>query len=73
MPYSRLSDLPDLMRVYLPEHAQEIFRAAFRHAWRAHEFDPRREESADSIAWAAVKRRYVNRGDAGVERDLFAD
>ncbi len=29
MPYDNLSDLPDSVRNNLPEHAQEIYRAAF--------------------------------------------
>jgi len=51
----------------LPEHAQELFPAAFNDVWSAHEFDPRHEEAAHRIAWA-VKRRYVEHGDAWVER-----
>jgi len=30
--------------------------------------DPRQEEAAHRIAWAAVKRRYVKEGDRWVER-----
>lgn len=69
MPYATLSDLPRSIRVPLPEHAQEIFRAAFNHAWEAHGDDFRREEAARRIAWAAVKKRYVQSGDKWVERD----
>jgi cation transport regulator len=32
MPYDNLSDLPDSVRNNLPEHAQEIYRAAFNSA-----------------------------------------
>ncbi len=69
MPYPHLSDLPESIRAHLPEHGQEIFRAAFNHAWSAHGNDPRQEEAAHRIAWAAVKRRYGKRGDAWVARD----
>jgi cation transport regulator len=69
MPYPSLRDLPSSVRDHLPEHAQEIFRAAFNNAWFAHAEDPRQEEAAHRIAWAAVKRRYLKDGDFWIERD----
>ena len=63
MPYSRNSDLPESVRSHLPPHAQDIFREAFNHAFVAHQGDPRQEEAAHRIAWAAVKRRYEKSGD----------
>ncbi|HEX6959255.1 MAG TPA: ChaB family protein [Ferrovibrio sp.] len=68
MPYRSNSDLPDAIRNHLPQHAQDIFRAAFNHAWTDHAGDPRQEEAAHRIAWAAVKRRYVKHGDVWVEK-----
>ena len=62
MPYAINADLPVLIRRHLPSHAQDIFRAAFNHAYSAHPDDPRREEAAHRIAWAAVKRSYVKVG-----------
>jgi cation transport regulator len=59
MPYEINADLPPSVRERLPEHAQDIYRAAFNPAFAAHAGDPRREEAAHSIAWAAVKRSYV--------------
>ncbi len=59
MPYASNLDLPLSVRRSLPSHAQDIFRAAFNHAFEAHVGDPRREEAARRIAWAAVKRSYV--------------
>ena len=60
MPYQTLSDLPDSVRNNLPTHAQEIYRAAFNHAWD--EYAARaadgREETAHKVAWSAVKKRY---------------
>ncbi len=50
------ADLPPSVRSHLPEHAQDIFREAFNHAYAAHAHDPRQEEAAFRIAWAAVKR-----------------
>ncbi|MFA5120404.1 ChaB family protein [Zavarzinia sp.] len=63
MPYAADEDLPPAIRHHLPAHAQEIFRAAFNHAWAAHAGDPRQEEAAHRIAWAAVKRSYEKSGD----------
>jgi cation transport regulator len=68
MPYAENADLPPAIRAHLPEHAQDIFRAAFNHAFAAHRGDPRQEEAAHRIAWAAVKRRYVKAGDRWIER-----
>ena len=59
MPYASISDLPPAVRRGLREHAQSIFREAFNHAFSAHAGDPRQEEAAHRIAWAAVKRSYL--------------
>jgi cation transport regulator len=63
MPYRINEDLPPRVRTHLPEHAQDIYREAFNHAYAAHTGDPRQEEAAHRIAWAAVKRSYVKIGD----------
>ncbi len=68
MPYGVNADLPPSVRSHLPEHAQTTFREAFNHAYAAHANDPRREEAAFRIAWAAVKRVYEKVGDAWVEK-----
>jgi cation transport regulator len=68
MPYSDNVDLPASVRNHLPGHAQDIYREAFNHAFAAHAGDPRQEEAAHRIAWAAVERRYVKRGSEWVER-----
>jgi len=67
MPYGENADLPASVRDHLPEHAQDIYREAFNHAFAAHAGDPRQEEAAHRIAWAAVKRRYVKQGTEWVE------
>lgn len=64
MPYRTNADLPPPVRHALPEHAQDIYREAFNHAFAAHTGDPRQEEAAHRIAWAAVKRTYIKKGDA---------
>lgn len=68
MPYRDNLELPASVRNHLPEHAQDIYREAFNHAFEAHRGDPRQEEAAHRIAWAAVKRRYVKELGEWVER-----
>lgn len=58
MPYERNTDLPANLQRVLPDHAQDIYREAFNHAYTAHAGDERQEEAAHRIAWAAVKRNY---------------
>ena len=62
MPYPTNQELPPAVRNHLPEHAQDIYRQAFNHAWDEYAEEPRREEAAHRVAWAAVKRGYVKRG-----------
>lgn len=69
MPYDRLQELPDSVRNVLPEHAQEIYRAAYNSAWDQYDKpeerqgDSTREETAHAVAWSAVKRTYVKEED----------
>jgi cation transport regulator len=69
MPYSNNDALPAAIQRRLPAHAQDIYREAFNHAFAAHMGDPRQEEAAHRIAWAAVKRSYVKVGDTWVRRE----
>ena len=59
MPYASNEALPPSLRRHLPEHAQDIYREAFNHAYDSYAADPRHEEIAHRVAWAAVKKRYV--------------
>lgn len=72
MPYAVNDDLPASVRSHLPDHAQDIYREAFNHAYAAHEGDPRQEEAAHRIAWAAVKRSYVKVGEQWERRSAFS-
>ncbi|MFN3658913.1 MAG: ChaB family protein [Pseudolabrys sp.] len=58
MPYRTNADVPPTLRTHLPEHAQDIYREAFNHAYAAYAGDAERDRRAHMIAWAAVKRRY---------------
>jgi cation transport regulator len=69
MPYRANAELPSSVRNHLPPHAQDIYREAFNHAYAAHSGDPRREEAAHRIAWAAVKRSYEKVGGEWVARN----
>lgn len=69
MPYQTNADLPPGVRHHLPPHAQDIYRAAFNHAFAAHAGDRRQEEASHRIAWAAVKRVYVKLGESWIARE----
>jgi cation transport regulator len=64
MPYERLNDLPESVRENLPDHAQEIYRAAFNSAWQQYDTPEERrsgrsrEETAHAVAWSAVEQKY---------------
>lgn len=64
MPYETISDLPDNVANVLPQHAKEIFLAAYNNAWDEYASpedrtgDDSREETAFKVAWAAVKENY---------------
>ena len=68
MPYASNDDLPISVRAHPPDHAQDIFRAAFNASYSAHASDPRREEAARRIAWAAVKKSYRKSGDVWIAK-----
>lgn len=68
MPYASNATLPDSIRHALPPHAQDIYRAAFNSSFASYKRNERREEIAHRIVWAAVKKRYVKRAGAWVER-----
>jgi cation transport regulator len=63
VPYRENEDLPTPVRHHLPSHAQDIYREAFNAAWQGYADDPRREEIAHRVAWAAVKRKYRKVGE----------
>lgn len=74
MPYAASADLPAPIRKALPAHAQLIYRKAFTNAWRQYADAAKRkrggtrEEVANRVAWAAVKRKYQKRGTRWVRK-----
>jgi len=68
MPYFANQDLPVRVQAHLPEHAQDIYREAFNHAWEEYANNPRQEEIAHRVAWAAVKKVYEKIDDSWLPR-----
>lgn len=69
MPYDSITELPYNLREILPNHAQEIYIAAYNNAYMEYKDhldrkDPNetREEVAHKVAWAAVKKKYHKEG-----------
>lgn len=65
MPYKTISELPDSVRDNLPQHAEEIYLAAFNSAWQQYDKPSERRDNSDTreevahkVAWAAVKNEY---------------
>ena len=79
MPYQTINDLPESVRENVPEHAQEIYLAAFNSAWEQYDQpserrgDDTREETAHQVAWAAVKRKYQKDEKSGKWRPRTDD
>ncbi len=71
MPYQQLEDLPESVRDNLPEHAQEIYRAAYNSAWDQYDKPEERrqghsrEETAHAVAWSAVEQKYQKDAQSG--------
>ena len=64
MPYQHITDLPTSVRDHLPQHALEIYLAAFNSAWdeyadaKKRRGNESREEVAHKVAWSAVGNVY---------------
>jgi cation transport regulator len=74
MPYKTIGELPEPVKKSLPEHAKEIYREAFNHAWEEYSDPGKRrkgtthDETAHRVAWAAVKKVYEKTGDSWVKK-----
>lgn len=74
MPYKATRELPDAVRGHIPEHAQQIYKEAFNHAWEEYAKesdrygDESREAVAHKVAWSAVKKSYRKGTDGNWHR-----
>jgi len=75
MPYKTNADLPESVKNVLPEHAQKIYLEAFNNAWEQYDEgealrgNNSREETAQRVAWAAVKRTYQKDDKSGTWKE----
>jgi cation transport regulator len=75
MSYNNLSELPESVRNNLPEHAQQIYLAAFNNAWEQYKDpgdrkgDDDRETVAHKVAWSAVKEKYEKQDNRWTEKN----
>ena len=75
MPYQTNADLPESVKRHLPDHAQDIYRAAFNHAYADHAGELQGEERAHRMggreAILCESRQQLDRqvqgGRVGVE------
>jgi len=74
MPYQINQELPDSVKDNLPDHAQDIYRAAFNHAFQEYADPSKRrkggtqEETAHRVAWSAVEEKYEKRDGKWVSK-----
>lgn len=74
MPYERNAGLPESVRDNLPQAAQTIYRKAFNSAWDEYKEAGKRrgsssrEETAHRIAWSAVKKSYIKKGNRWIRK-----
>ena len=75
IPYSTNKDLPDRVRKSLPQGAQTIFREAYNNAAKQYVNPSKRrgdeflEEVCNKVAWSAVKKTYIKKGDKWVKKE----
>ena len=63
MPYKTITDLPVKVREALPNHAQEVYLAAFNHAEQEYKSHAGREMLCDELSWIGVKKKYTKGSD----------
>ncbi len=73
MPYTTEKELPKRVQDALPEEAEHIFKEAYNNALKYYK-DPKKrrgnatlEETANRIAWSAVKKKYRKEGEKWVK------
>ncbi len=71
MPYQDIKELPQSLQDNLPGHAQEIYLAAYNNALEQYADPAKRkgdasmEETAQRVAWSAVKKQYRKDRETG--------
>ena len=79
MPYRTIAELPEPVKKSLPDHAKEIYKDAYNHAWEEYSDPAKRrkgasqEKTAHRVAWAAVKKVYEKIGDSWVKKSRRAE
>jgi cation transport regulator len=74
MPYKTNTELPEQVKSHLPQHAQDIYRETFNHAWEEYKDPDKRytnesqEEVSHKVAWSAVEKKYKKQGHDWVGR-----
>jgi cation transport regulator len=74
MPYDKISELPDKVKDNLPKEAKKIFKEAYNNAWDQYSDSKKRrdntsqEETANRVAWSAVKNKYEKKNDKWVKK-----
>lgn len=68
MPYKTVADLPDAVRQHLPPKARHIYLEVFNNAWAEYAERADREVLAHKVAWSAVKKQFVKRGNQWVKK-----
>lgn len=70
MPYKTNAELPENIKKHLPQHAQDIYREAFNHAYEEYKDSKKKrdknmslEEVSHRVAWNAVKQKYEKGSD----------
>jgi len=74
MPYDKIGELPERVRDNIPKDAQKIFKEAYNNAWDQYSDPEKRrddssqEETANRVAWSAVKKKYEKKNDKWIKK-----
>ena len=74
MPYATHKEIPKRVRDVLPDEAETIFKEAYNNALKYYKDPSKRrgnatlEETANRIAWSAVKKKYRKEGQRWVKK-----
>jgi cation transport regulator len=67
--YKTKSDLPETLRISLPEEAQDLYLRVYKESWENYEEPQGGEASREAVAhrnaMAVVERKYVHHKESG--------